>query len=256
MADQPVTTPGAPQAHAKKGMGPLAWIAIGCGGLLIIGLVIFGVGAVWVGHKVKGAAEEFQKNPAMATARLTVKMNPDLELVKEDDKAGTLTVRDKKTGKVATFNLKEIKEGKFSFTNEKGETTTVSGNAQSGVSVTGPSGKSKFSMGSAAAMKEVPDWVPVYANGKATSLFSSSSEGKVSGAFAVETSDSVDTVADYYEKAFKKAGFKVSRETLSVGNGQTIMLSGQSSDQSKSISATVARDGKTTKATITYGNDS
>jgi len=237
-------------------MSPLGWIAIGCGGLLIIGILVFAVGGIWVAHKAKGVAEEFQKNPAMASARLVVKMNPDLELVKENDKDQTLTIRDKKSGKVGTFDLKDIKEGKFSFTDEKGETTTVSGNAQSGVSVTGPEGKSKFSMGGAAGMKDVPDWVPVYSNGKATSLFNSSSEGKVSGAFAVETSDTVDAVADFYENALKKAGFKVSRETLSADNGTSIMLSGQSSDNAKSVSATIARDGDTTKATITYGNNS
>ncbi len=258
MADQPVTNPGAPQGQAKKkGMGPLAWIAIGCGGIIIIGFLIFTVGGIWVAHKAKGVAEEFQKNPAMASARLVVKMNPDLELVKENDKDQTLTIRDKQTGKVGTFNLKDIKEGKFSFTNDKGETTTVNGNGGGGgLTVTGNGGKTKFSMGSAQGMKEVPGWVPVYSNGKSTSLFNSASEGKVSGAFSVETSDAVDTVADYYENSLKKAGFKVSRQTISTDSGQTVMLSGQSSDSSKSVTATITRDGDTTKAEISYSTNS
>src|SRR5947208_15632878 len=102
----------------KKGLGPLGWIAIGCGVILVICVMVFAVG----GYFAKKKFDQFSKNPAKTTAELIVRANPDLELVSEDDKAGTITVRDKKKNETVTLNFDDIKNGKLKVTTDKGTT--------------------------------------------------------------------------------------------------------------------------------------
>src|SRR5215470_13160748 len=82
----PPSPPGTPQAQ-KKGMGPLAWIGIGCGVIVLLGCIVMGA----FFYFVKSKADEFQKNPALSAAKLAVQLNPDLDLVSSDEKAQTLT---------------------------------------------------------------------------------------------------------------------------------------------------------------------
>src|SRR5689334_16038358 len=72
--------PSYPPPAPKKGMGPLAWIGIGCGVILVIGVIAMFA----VGFFVKRQVDKFEDNPAMAAATLAVKLNPDLELVSSD----------------------------------------------------------------------------------------------------------------------------------------------------------------------------
>ena len=86
------------QAPAKKGLPVWAWVGIGCGALVVVVLIVVTVAGFLVANKVKDVAADFEKNPAMATARMIVKLNPDLEEVSTDDEEGTITVRNTKTG--------------------------------------------------------------------------------------------------------------------------------------------------------------
>ena len=94
-------------APAKKGLPVWAWIGIGCGALSILVLVVLMVGGFFVARKVQDVAADFEENPAMATARMIVKLNPELEEVATDEEAGTITVRNRKTGEVITVNFEE-----------------------------------------------------------------------------------------------------------------------------------------------------
>jgi len=51
----------------------------------------------------------------MATAELMVKANPDLDLVESDAEAGTLTIRNRRTGEEVTMSAKDIQEGRVQF---------------------------------------------------------------------------------------------------------------------------------------------
>src|SRR3954452_22345598 len=124
----------------KKGMGPLGWIAIGCGVIPVCAFLVLGVG----GYFAKKKFDQFSKNPAKTAAELIVRANPDLELVSEDDKAGTITVRDKKKNETVTLNFEDIKNGKFKVTNDKGETASFDGSGAkdgSGVKITNEKGE-------------------------------------------------------------------------------------------------------------------
>jgi hypothetical protein len=88
----------------KKGLGPLAWLGIGCGGVVaiaIIGIVVF---TVFFGGKLKQFAEEASKNPTRATATTMVKASfGQFEMVAEDDVNKRYTVKEKQSGKLTTI---------------------------------------------------------------------------------------------------------------------------------------------------------
>src|SRR5262249_60640521 len=93
-----------PPPPPRRGMHPLAWVAI-------IILCLFGVGllgifsfGVWVA-----------RNPARAVRRLVAASNSNLEVVGTDDGAGTITLRDRRTGKVVTMSFDQARRGNFHF---------------------------------------------------------------------------------------------------------------------------------------------
>jgi len=105
----------------KKGLGPLAWIGIGCGGIIaltVIGIVIF---SLTFGSKIKQFAEDAQKNPTRTAASMMVTVSAgQIEMVEEDDANKRYTVREKQSGKLTTIywnakkNVPEVIQGDFS----------------------------------------------------------------------------------------------------------------------------------------------
>jgi len=232
----------------KKGMGPLGWIAIGCGVLLVMAFIVFGV----VGYFAKKKIDQFSKNPAKATAELIVRANPDLELVSEDDKAGTITVRDKKQNQTVTMNFDDIKNGKFKMTTDKG-TTTFDGSsaATNGLKVTDEKGGTATFGGG--APKDLPSWLPLYPGATAQgSMASTTNEGRTGG-FSVSTKDSIEQVANYYESKLKDAGLTVEKNMLSSNDktsGGTI--SGTSADKKRTAAVILSVVDTGTQAVVTY----
>jgi hypothetical protein len=90
------------QPPQKKGLGPLAWLGIGCGGIIILCViaVVIGVGAL--GGNIKEWAEDFQKNPARVTATTMARL-PGLEMVAEDDVNKRYTIKETKSGSLTTI---------------------------------------------------------------------------------------------------------------------------------------------------------
>jgi hypothetical protein len=111
-------SPPLPPAQ-KKGLSGLAWLGIGCGGLILLAIVGF-IAAVFVfGGKVRDFTQAAQKNPTRAAASVMVTMGVG-EMVAEDDANKRYTVREKRTGKLMTFywdaktNAPKSVEGDFS----------------------------------------------------------------------------------------------------------------------------------------------
>ena len=67
--------PPVPQPK-KKGLSPLAWIGIGCLGLLVIGGIVATVITVFVARKVSEVASEMEEDPVATTAKLLAAANP------------------------------------------------------------------------------------------------------------------------------------------------------------------------------------
>jgi hypothetical protein len=86
----------------KKGLGPLAWLGIGCGSLIVIIIIVLVIFGVWIAPKAKQFAEEAQKNPTRAAANITVATG-QFEMAQEDDANKRYTVRQKANGQLMTF---------------------------------------------------------------------------------------------------------------------------------------------------------
>jgi hypothetical protein len=141
----PSQTPVPPQMPPKKkGLHPLAWVGIGCGGVALLGVIVVGL-LVWTGVKqAKGLmdeiAKEMKENPAKDSAELIVEANPDIEKVSQYDDTGEMTVRIRSTGEEITFQFQDLAKG-------PGELKDTNGN------VIGPV---------QGDLTQVPSWVPRY----------------------------------------------------------------------------------------------
>lgn len=244
--------PGVPPA--RKGMSPLAWVGVGC----IVLLVLAGIAVGVMGWFAKRAVDKFAENPTMNAAELMVRMNPDLELVSSDKKNNTITVKDKKTGKVTTFSAEQAKNGDFSgFKIESDEgTATFGGNGANGgtLKVTDEKGQettTTFGGGSGTA-QNLPSWMPEYPGGTVQGTFDTTTNDTRSAAFTVVTKDDSNKVLDYYEAQLKDNGFKPEKSTFN-NNGQTGgTVSGKSDDGKHEVTVIVSTNAEGTQALVSF----
>lgn len=242
------------QAQPKKGLPVWAWIGIGCGALLIMVLVVVMVGGFFVARKVQDVAADFEENPAMATAKMIVKLNPELEEVSTDEEAGTITVRNTKTGEEITVNFEDIEEGKLSFTTDEGEVTIdASGLDESGsLTVTNEEGKVVLATG-AAASDDIESWVPIYPGGEPANRHSMRSEEEMSGGFELETTASVAEALEFYRSALEGEGYEVAVNTFTQDDSEGGMVNGSHADKGRNVVAIFnSEGGGPTKIVVSY----
>ena len=236
-------TDPAPQPVPKKKSNVLLWILGGCGGLVLLGILIFLLIGFFVGRKISQAG----KNPAVAAVELMVRANPELELVSSDYDQGTLTVRNVKTGETLTLDAKEAEKGNFRFRNAKGEEVTISGGATGGspaVRVQGADG-SEATLG-AGSTASLPDWAPAYPGADSDGAFNATSGTSKTVTVVQKTNDSVAKVMDFYESRFKSGGFQVSRITTPGGG----MVTGEDKATHRTVSVMVGTEDGRTVATL------
>jgi hypothetical protein len=234
------------QVPPKKGMSPLAWVGIGCGVIIVLGVIAMGA----VGYFVKKQVNKFEKNPGMAAAELAVRANPDLDLVSSDEKAHSITVKDKKTGEVTTFSADDAANGKFTVKTAKG---TATYDAKSGVKVVDDKGQVTTFQAGQGGPQNLPSWVPSYPGATVQGTFDATTAEGRSAAFSVATKDAVDKVADWYEAQLKAAGFKVDKNTL-ASNGTTSGASviAKSDDEKRTVAVIISTSGDQTQAAVTF----
>ena len=102
-------------------MGALAWIGIGCGGIVALLIVGFLVVTFMFGGKIKQFAEDAQKDPVRTMATTAVSLSSgQIEMVAQDEAGKRYTIKDKRTGKLTTMywdekkQAPEVIEGDFS----------------------------------------------------------------------------------------------------------------------------------------------
>lgn len=236
MDDQPPPMPnssdGPPQ---KKGLHPLAWAGIGCGGLLVVAVLLIAVGSAWFFNRAAGFLQEIEENPTRAAAKMYVNLNPELEMISADDEGGTLTFRVVETGEEVTFTYDDIANETFSYETTDGTTTFSIADDGSGVSIESPDGSAEF--GSVDLNpEELPPWVrpmlyPAIAEVQSVVL---SREGASSGGTLIfSTSDAVDDVAGFYKRAIEDAGMTV-QDSVSP-DLQVMSISGEQNGRNLSV---------------------
>lgn len=243
--------PSDPSASPKKGLSTGAKVAIGClVALLLVAGGCFVVTAFFVKKGVdaaKGFVEDVESNPDAAAVKameLAMRLNPEVEVVSSDPAAGTLTLREKRTGKVVTFNAQDLQSGKFSFEadGEKVEIDADLGeNGQPG-GLRIASGDQTMVFGADA--EAVPDWVPRYPGGRADAFSTVEAKGEVSGTFTIHTADSAAQVLSFYENALKAAGFEVEMSTLQAASAEGGNITAKAGDRSLNI-ALASQEGET-----------
>ena len=245
------------QAPVKKGLPVWAWVGIGCGALIVLVLIVVTVGGFLVANKVKDVAADFEKNPAMATARMIVKLNPELEEVSTDEEEGTITVRNTETGEEITVNFEDIEEGKFSFTSGDREITVDATDLEEGGSlkVTDDTGAVVFSTGETSA-EDIPPWVPVYPGTEPTSLRTMRTDASLTGGFEVVTSDRVAVVLDFYRTTLEGAGYKVNVNTFSQDDSEGGMVNGRHESEQRSVVVILNSEEGSTKVVVSYNQGS
>jgi hypothetical protein len=240
--------PGAPQ---KKGTSPLIWILAGCGGLIVIAGIVFAIVAYWGVHKLKGVAESAKKNPAVFAAKLAVMANPELEIVASDDDAGTVTIRNKKTGEQITMNAQDIKQGRLKFKNEKGEEVTFEGSGEQGnEGLRIKSDKGTVTFGNAKGEK-APAWVPVYPGSRSLASASEKTAERTSGSLTFQVSDASDKVLAYYERELKSSGFTV-EVTVTTGTIRVGSLSAKADSGRRTVNVIVTPTGAASQVAVQY----
>jgi len=239
----------APQP-AKKGMGPLAWVGIGCGVIIVFGVIAMAA----VGYFIKKKADHYKADPVMAAAEDMVRLSPDHELVSSDEKAHTVTFKDKKTGEVVTISADDAKNGKFSVKTDKG-TTTFEGSKDGTATVktTDEKGQEQVSTFGATGAQTLPSWVPQYPGGTMQGSFDTTGPQGRSAAFGMNTKDAVDKVADWYESQLKGSGFKVDKNTFAT-NGTTAggSVTAKSDDEKRTVAIIITASGGQTQAAVTF----
>jgi hypothetical protein len=246
--------PPGPPPGARKGMGPLGWIAIGCGAIII--LCIAGLAVATFIFKTK-VVDPLQKNPALAAAKLAVMANPDLEVVSEDDAANTITIHDKKSGKTITWNANDIKNGKMSFTSDEGSVTINPTDKSGGVlKVTDAKGQeTNVTMGSGAP-SNLPSWLPNYPGADVHGVVSSQGTEGSQATYTLSTTDTTEQVIAFYKDHLTAAGLDVKPGATVAFGGTTSMasLTAESGDKKRQVTilATADQNQHKTAAQISY----
>lgn len=259
---------GGPPAAPKSGSNKvILWIVGIFAGFLFLIMASCAALGFYFAHKAK----QFASNPVYSATKFAVAANPDLETVSSNDSAGTITVRDRKTGKVSTLKIDAEKKimvitdengktvtmkldtarNKLVLTDEQGKTASITADPQAGnVEIKGPDGTLKMGAGS----DKAPDWVPVYPGATPQATFSASDDKTEAGSFTFTTKDSVEKVLAYYEDSMKSAGLKISN-TTSVSDGKaSAMVSGSTDGDQRTVVVIAGDDTDGTKVNVKFSS--
>jgi hypothetical protein len=222
---------------APRKTSPLVWVLVIVLGLFFLGFVsIVGFG-YYVAHKVKEAGIDpdlWRRNPGLAVGKILAATNPNVEVVRSDEGAGTVTIRDKRTGKETTMTFDQARNGKFSISadDDHGGTATM----QFGGSAT-----------------NLPSWVPKYPGSESTSTFAVKGSGgdlADGGSFTFTTPDSSDQVLKFYRDKDQELGLKANMTTATPGGG---MIMATEEGGKRSLTVIVDGHSGSTSVSVTYG---
>jgi hypothetical protein len=231
-----------PGGAPKKKVSPVIWVLVGVVGLfLMLGIVVI-AGGIFVAKKIAD-------NPALAAATALAAANPDVEVVSNDPNLGTVTFRDKRTGKTVTLDFEQIKEGRMVFTEDGKEVSVEAG--ESGLHIKSSDGQT-VQIGADA---KLPSWIPSYPGTRMQGTFSSSGDTEDAATATFTSRDSPERVLQFYAEAFKKEGLKVN-ETSHQENGSMAggVVTAESEDRSRQASVTVSTDRGEVSALVTYSS--
>jgi hypothetical protein len=242
-----------PRPAPKKGLPVVAWIGIGCVGIVIVGIVAVVIVGTFAAKKARDFAAEAEANPTKVAAETFVRLNPEIELVASDGAAGTITVRDKKTGKVATFNYSDVEKGRLTFETEGSRVEFNADQGPGGMTVKTDKGETHF--GASASAANVPDWVPLHPDAtRIEGAFATHTAAQQAGAVSFTVPGDVDSVTQYYRSWMAEKGYEVNTTVMSSGQGQSSLLVGQNRTSGRTISVTATPEKDGSRVAVQYSS--
>jgi hypothetical protein len=203
-----------------KKTSPIVWILLIVGGLFVVGVLgVIGLG-MFALHKVKQAGldpELMRNNPGLAISKLVTALNPDVQVLDTNDHEGTITVRDRKTGKVVKMSFDDVKNGHFNMrVQEDGKDATL----EIGADVN----------------SKLPSWVPAYTGANVRGGLATKATGQngEEGNFTFTTSDSPETVRSFYEGKARDANMQV-ETAAAFSNGSVLTITDPGSRHTISV---------------------
>ncbi len=217
-----------PPALPRRGMNPILLVV-----LIVFGIIFLGfVGLVGFGFY---AAHAIAKNPGAVIAKLVTAGNPNIEVINTDNGAGTITFRDKSTGKTSTITFDQAKNGQFSISanDDKGGAAVM-----------------KFGAG---ANIDLPSWVPKYPGATSTGGFSAKGTDNngngVGGTFSFTTSDPSQKVLDWYKDQAGALSLKVNMNTTTPTGG---MIIAANEGEKQTLTVIANTEGSQTTVNVSY----
>lgn len=203
-------------------MPTIAKVGIGCGILTIIGVIAMVVLIGWCNRTVGSYMKDFADNPERATAELIINMNPEIELVESNDDAGTITFRDKASGKETTMSWSDIAEGRLSISDSEGNEMTF-GNID---------------------MEMVPAWVPrLPETTQLASSYHSVEDGKITGAYMAGTTMSTAEIETFLAAQAQALEMDSVLDSRHASGDQEMRMIGYKAS-SRGFSVTIIREGE------------
>ena len=226
MGAMPPNMPPQGQPPVKK-TSPLVWILGGIAVLFFGGMITCGIVGFMATRMLKNAgfdADEMKRNPAIAMVKMATALNKNLELVSSNERTGTVTMRDKQSGKTVTYKYDQGTKT-LQVVGDNGETVTMSGDGNKGaVTVKTAEGTVKYGAQGGSA----PSWVPVYPGSTPQVNLSADTNGEKQNNFTFTTKEPVAKVVEYYQAQLKAGGLKVN--VVSTGDDGGMV---QASDDAK-----------------------
>jgi hypothetical protein len=181
-----------PPPPAKEGIPAIGWVGIGCGSLLLIGIVLAVIAVGFLKKKVEG----YVKHPEKIAAEMIVRAHPDLEIIHQNDEKGAMTIK-VKGGETLTARYDEIVEGKFSYKDAQGNVVRLGGESD---------------------LSNVPSWVPKVSDLKGTQAVQTVTNGNATGFYSGTTTETPENLILFFNTEAGKLGLpETSSSSLSVG---------------------------------------
>jgi len=160
--------------------------------ILVVLIVLLSIGILGIAALVGTGLYVARHGGGYALAKMIAQANPNVEVVRTDDGAGTITLRDRRNGKEVTLTFDDARRGGIRFLAED-------------------SGKSASVQFGGDA--KVPGWVPTYPGGHVEPVVAASGESdqgrEEGGNFTVNTGDDPAKVMAFYEAQAREAGMRV-----------------------------------------------
>jgi hypothetical protein len=212
-----------------KGLSPIAWIAVGCSGVLILGAVAALVVGSFVLNKTKQLATEVKAAPVVTAAKLIAAANPEIELVEADAERRVVTFRNTGTDELYTADFDDVENGTVRFFSEDGPVSLEldSGENDDGI----------IRLGAGGSAEDVPPWVPAYTGTTPQGAITSDDYAGHWGAYTFTVGDNLQEILDFYTAELEKLDLEItSRTTTPTG----ALLIAQNEDESRMMTVTAS----------------